>query len=423
MRNLGAALIAATLGLCGCASPYFVHDPQVGFFSREQLPSFLKSLRCELATYAAANNQRRIIHTAYVNLLNDPDTAIQRYPFFELDPAKFGGLALDLRIQDTIGTQSGTSFDWKRTRPDKIHTHAWKIAPILSDQSTYSALLGFIMPQDIYGLATVDGARSYGTPTTTDEAGKPYLCFNEIPLRDPAVIRSSYFNAQYAEQDLDAISAGLYPAFEQFTRVRVNGVTPLARWLQDTSTTVSSTSLVKSVAEQNEHMVGGQMTYTFTIQVTAGIDVKYSIASTIWTAVGGEGLASTQHTSTLTLVLNGQDSATTAGVRTGSSVRVSVKEVGTETEVKLKYCPLPRITEKPYREPGADYDTWCKWRPSLPQVSARKSNEQIPPNAKILSGRGLNLPKFEPDYLKSTRPRGTVIYPLVPLGPLGGANQ
>jgi hypothetical protein len=141
-----ALVLCGAYWLVGCADPHFVHDPQIGYFDRTQLPLLLKSLRCELATYVAANNQRKIINVGLYK--SDPFRADHEFPFFQIDPSKFGGISLELKIQDTLGTQSGTTADWKRTM-DALHTRVWNIAPSLGEQNSYDLLGAFLLPQDI----------------------------------------------------------------------------------------------------------------------------------------------------------------------------------------------------------------------------------------------------------------------------------
>ena len=57
MRGVGGIAVWATgsMMLAGCVSPNLIHDPQTGIISRDQIPGFLKSVRCELATFYEAN--------------------------------------------------------------------------------------------------------------------------------------------------------------------------------------------------------------------------------------------------------------------------------------------------------------------------------------------------------------------------------
>lgn len=78
-----AALVAAPLWLSGCASPYFVHDPQVLLINRKEVPQLLKSVRCELATYVAADNLRTVLFRADEQI-SGVKSAREKYSYFAL---------------------------------------------------------------------------------------------------------------------------------------------------------------------------------------------------------------------------------------------------------------------------------------------------------------------------------------------------
>jgi hypothetical protein len=408
-------IAAISLTLAGCASPFYVHDPQQAFFTPDQIPWLLKSLRCELATYAAANNQRQIIHSAMLTYRRDRERANSEYPYFALDPSRYGGVALELKIQDSLGLQSGTTFDWKRVERDNVHVRTWHIGPTVSDQSTYDAVLSFTTPQDTYRfnrelvtLQVIEGGNTEPSPT------KPFACYNHVPERDPTTIlfKPPYYaltipapipgvKYKYAQgfpadinigdlsQDLDALAAGKYSQYENFQRIRVNAHKPLAQWLMEISTTLSSTSMVQRPEEQEQTINAGQMTYTFTIQTSAALDLKTGWSTTLWTALAGEVAGGFQHTGVLTLVLNGTDSANSAGTKTGSSVRFADNSKR-PTEISVSYTPLPAIV-------AVDI--------------SKKSKKFTTPLEEII--------KQPRQFVPLTKPKGSLIYPLVPLSPLG----
>jgi hypothetical protein len=302
-----ATVMVASLSLCGCASPYFVHDPQTFLINRKEVPHLLKSVRCELATYIAADNVRTMLFQAEA-ATNGIESAREKYPFFGLDIVNFGGVSLDLKIQDTLGTDSATTFNWNR-----MHAIQWNIAPSLGDQSTYDASWAFVVPQDLVTLDTT--AIAQANNEQFDERNPPFRCYNHIPKKPHPP-----FKDQYAEQDLDGLAAGDYPQYEEFKRVTVNATMPLAAWLRGVSTTLESTTVLNAnVQETPGEIIAGQMTYTFTIQVSAGLDVRYTLVSPLWpiaaTGVNGSG----QQTSTLTLVLNGVEAQGTSTVSTDTA--------------------------------------------------------------------------------------------------------
>jgi hypothetical protein len=408
MRGRYAAFFAVASLLAGCADPHYIHDPQTSlYFTKAQLPGVLKSLRCELATYIAANNQHHILNEYVFNLRNEHVAANSDWPFFPLDPGLYGGLSLDLKIQDTLGTQSaGTTFSWKRTASDNIHSHAWSLGPSLGEQNTYDMSLSFLLHQDIYGLDESEKEKPAEDLLNTDP-NAPYLCFKSIPIRSPIPVANlSLKNAEYAVQDLDAIAADS-AGVPQFQRIRVDGNLPLAAWLLQVGTTVTSTSLVQTEGQRNEWMLPGQQVYTFTMQTSAGFDVKNTLTTSLWTAVGGELLGSMQHTGTLTIYLNGADAAAAAGTKSGSTARTDKKQIVPEppvTRTELNYCDLPVI--------GGKVDSKnlpkCQWPPK-PSVVRKQ--------LKTGHGFAAKLPAVKPSF-RDFGSHGILLYPL-PLSPLG----
>jgi hypothetical protein len=440
VRSLCAASISFCLFLCGCADPHFVHDPHLGYFTPQQLPAVLKSFRCELATYMATNNQRHILNKYYAAASPGGSVEANRlFPYFEVDPSRYGGISLELKIQDTLGTQTGTTFDWKRTAPDNIHSRVWHIGPTLGTQNSYDVLTAFLVPQDIYGLDESDRALKVGDTDeliTADKIGDkatndrpPYLCYKSIPPRDPPLVSPLVYNGIYAFQDLDALAYGS-GGEPQFQRILVNNTVPLAAWLLEVGTNVSSTSFVQSHTQLYENLVPGQISYTFTIQTTAALDLKNTMTTTLWTAVGGEVSAGWQHTGTMTLVLNGDDSTVTAGVKGGNTARTSTADIipiplgapPKTTKVVLKYCPLPEIGKRP--KPGTT--DFCFWPPKIPKPKvvkravSRKKNDKFIIEVPGLGPKIVPAPAGPKTYSNpyEGKPRGVLTYP-IPLSPLG----
>ena len=420
-----AALLVVALGLASCADPHYIHDPQTSlYFTKAQLPGLLKSLRCELAIYIAANNQHHILNAYVYDIKGQHVAANHDWPFFPLDPALYGGLSLELKIQDSLGTQSGTTFDWKRTAPDNLHSHAWHLGPTLGEQNTYDMLLPFLVHQDIYGLDESVNDKTGGDVLSTD-TDAPYLCYQSIPHRDPPVVdKPSLSNAIYAMQDLDALAADT-GGTRQFERIRVDGNLPLAAWLLQVGTTVTSTSFVQTVGQQNESMVPGQQTYTFTMQTNVGVDAKNTVTTSLWTAIGGEVSGSFQHTGTLTIYLNGADAASTSGVKSGSTARSGKQQIFPKPPVfrtVLNYCDLPVIGGKV----NSDKLTTCRWPPKPPivrdaSVAARpgvkKSLGEPPPKTPGGQQAQPRAKAVKPTF-RDFGSHGILLYPL-PLSPLG----
>ena len=414
------ALAALSITLAGCADPHFIHDPQIGFFRSSEIAPLLKSLRCELATYVAANNQHHIINEYIYPKV--PIVANTKYAFFPIDPSKWGGISLELKIQDTLGTQSGTSFDWKRTPADGIHTKVWHIAPTIGEQNSYDLLGGFLIPQDVYGLDTSDRYRQENDPESdslSTSTAEPYFCYKEIPRQEnPVVTDPRIANAVYVQQDLDGIADGT-KGVAQFTRMRVNAGLPLAAWLQRESALLTSTSLVHSNLQQNEAMLPGQQTYTFIIQATAGLDLRNTIASSLWTGVGVEGSGGFQQTGTLTIVLNGGDATNTASVKSGNAGRTTTVPLKPTTRSEKDYCDRPTIGQP------SPPNKYCYWPPSPPKV-AKVTKKRVVTPPSLVEQKKVER-KVKPQARKqAVKPafrdfgeHGQPIYP-VPLSSLGG---
>lgn len=407
----------------GCADPRFVHDPQIGYFDKSQLPPLLKSLRCELATYIAANNQRKIINVGLYD--TNPIRADNEFPFFQIDPSRFGGISLELKIQDTLGTQSGTTADWKRTI-DALHTNVWHIGPSAGEQNSYDLVAAFLLPQDIYGLHESDAddnVDEYDHVITRPDLR--FLCYKNIPRRSPGwLFKAGTYNEIFTEQDLVSVARGL-AGEPQFERIRVNAGVPLAAWLLDVGTTMSTTSLTPLPGKDNEEIVPGQVSYVFTIQTNVGLDVRNTISTSLWTSLGAEVSGGFQHTGTMTLILNGFDSVTTSGVKSGNTSRVATKPIKPTSISFLQYCPLPQIGAR--LGPGYKTGEFCLWprRPALHRIVEVAPRKPKPPEAAKPSAEEgeKRIQEVLPDAQQPTPPTSQVRPPRVAPAPRPFLNQ
>jgi hypothetical protein len=437
MRWRVAVVFCLVVFISGCADPRFVHDPQIGFFDKTQLPPLLKSLRCELATYIAANNQRKIINVGLYD--TNPIRADNEFPFFQIDPSRFGGFSLELKIQDSLGTQSGTTADWKRTI-DPLHTRVWHIAPTAGEQNSYDLVAAFLLPQDIYGLHESDGneRKNDALDRVVTRPDLPYLCYKNIPREPGKLFKTDIYNEIFTEQNLVDVARGL-SGEPQFDRVRVNADLPLAAWLLDVGTTMSTTSLNALPGKDNEQIIPGQVSYVFTIQTNVGLDVRNTISTSLWTSLGAEASGGFQHTGTLTLVLNGLDAVTTSGVKSGNTSRIFSRPIKPTTVSVAQYCPLPKIGAKP--GPGYQIGEYCLWpqreparqiaaaQPKKPKSESGVARPAEVPLEGVLPTQPIPRPTPSPTPLPRlapapaarpflNRPHGTIEYPesLSPLG-------
>jgi hypothetical protein len=283
---LFVVVLAASL-LAGCTSLFFVHDPQSGLISAGQVPGFLKSVRCELITFYDLEARRK---SAYAKLAKvSIAEAFERYAYFEVEPTMYGTFTTELKVTDASAALAGaTAFDYKQVRPSWTATS--QIAPSVSTQATDDLIWSFILQQN---------ARLTSTDAKTD------------PLH-----RGCYIGPPLELLDLETFADGRseYPA--TFTRILVNGQKPFAAWLRDNGITLSANYLGTSL--QADGAEPAQMTYTFTIQVVAGLEGKYSLVATSFSPTL-EASGSLQQNSTLTIYINGPAAPTANTAKAGGA--------------------------------------------------------------------------------------------------------
>lgn len=296
-----AACCAVGSMLSACASLNHIHDPQFGVFSRQQVEPFLKSLRCELITFYDANRQKTKFFEDAVKI--DRLFAIEHYPHFDLSDQLYGAVALDLKVVDTIGLPStaGTSIDYKRTL-DPNHSFTWHVGPSLNTQDTYDMTWNFLIEQD----AKLSAAA--GPPD-------PFQCYSAIPAARSG-IRGT--RSVPVLRDLDGLARGEYPEYERFTRILVNGTLPLAAWLQDNGAELSRTFVAARKESETERLIPAQLAFSFTVQVNAGLDARYTLVTTRWNPFSPDVSASAQHSSNLQFVLNGPNAIFFGQAKTGN---------------------------------------------------------------------------------------------------------
>lgn len=327
-RILPGAALAASIALGSCASPYFVHDPRTLVVDREEVPRLLKSLRCEMATFIAANNQRNILFVAEAKV-HGIESATEKYQYYEIDPRRFGVVNLTLQIQDTLGLQSGTQIDRLWTNDGGVHTHFLDIGPTAADQSIYAATWDFIIPQD---ATTVRPARE------ADANDSSFSCYSRIPKK-----ASPPFGSIYAEADLDALARNDFPQYTLFKRIWVNNATPLAAWLEDVGVSITKATLNwHDVQQKPDHMIPAQMLYQFSVQVTGGLDVKYGLTAPLWPSVAAEVAGSVQKINTIAIYLNGIEAADWYNAQYGNSINTEA-------------VPLPTIKVNGAGQPVPSY--------------------------------------------------------------------
>jgi hypothetical protein len=130
MIRFGFPVLNGFLAVClgSCASLEYLHDPQFGFVSREQLPKFLKSVRCELVTFYDANRRRSKLYAATV--MADPKLAAERYSYFPLKDELFGLFFVDLKVRGynqkpSLPMSSSTICRLKKERAPRTLPNKW----------------------------------------------------------------------------------------------------------------------------------------------------------------------------------------------------------------------------------------------------------------------------------------------------------
>lgn|GEM_PF-6688915 len=316
----------ALLLLAACSDLYFVHDPETGIIHRDQIPAFLKSVRCEVKTFISANDQRRGLYVAEIKKSNELynrahdraraiqvwNAAVANLPHFLLAPDLFGGVYLDLKVVDTLGLPTGGSssgtFNFKHVG-DAAHTRTWLIAPTANSQNTYELTWPFLFEQNA-GLSLAENPNEFS-------------CYSGPPPLDESI----------GKPDFDGLASGKYSELQQFTRILVNYTTPLAAWLQENSTQLWANFRAPVPLEyaqnlghkstpniETEQIIPVQMTYIFAVQISIGLDVKYSLVSPHWSPAQIDAGATSVQTNTLQITLNGPDAALAAGAKTGTAV-------------------------------------------------------------------------------------------------------
>jgi hypothetical protein len=296
IRILPRAVVLGSVLLGGCASPYFVHDPRTIVVDREEVPRLLKSLRCELTTYIAANNQRNVMFTAEAKV-HGVRSAIEKYQYYELDPTLFGAVNLQLQIQDNLGLSTATQYEYLRSTGAR--SQSWTFGPTASDQSTYGTTWGFVIPQDAIMLQPAPPAEA------NESNEQKFSCYSKIPKKVPPP-----FNSRYAEEDLDALARNDFPDYALFRRVLVNNTVPLAAWLLDVGNSITGATLRYSEAQQKpSHMIPAQMQYQFEVVITGGLSITYGLTSPIWPIASTGLTGGVQKTNTIQIYLNGIEAA------------------------------------------------------------------------------------------------------------------
>ncbi|MGY3396438.1 hypothetical protein ACVWW6_009029 [Bradyrhizobium sp. USDA 3311] len=286
-----AACVGICLAMGGCTSLYYIHDPQTGVITAGELPYFLKSIRCEVVTFYQIERERR---KEYLKIYKSrPEEAFDRYAHFDIDPFLYGTFFLELKVTDTGGLGSGTAFGYKRilSATSSEITH---VGPTASAQDTYDLIWSFLMKQNAQ------------------------LASDTTPAAEPATYeRGCYHGTATDLIELEGLAENKYPDRAAYKRIIVDASKPLAAWLRDNAILIAANNLTPAMPSESAEPA--QMTYTFSIQVTGGVEAKYSLTSSRWTPAAVQASASAQQFSNLGIYINGPNAVLANGAKSGSA--------------------------------------------------------------------------------------------------------
>lgn len=329
----GIAAVAA-IALASCSTLDNIHDPQFGLLSPDQVPELIKSVRCELITFYAANAARKrdldkirasIVQRHMANnkvpLLIDYNTVLAN-KYFDLDTDLYGAFVLEAKVLDTE-TLLSTSSPFTNVIHSKTgNSQTLTLGPNLSAQGTYDMNYNYAIQQDdtLSDIAAAINEDQYdGYSGDFGPPENPTQCYRAVVID------------RYVE-----LAAGKYPALERFRRIAVNGTSTLATWLQQNTTTMGAArNILKDakpvypdgkeraavpVAEKflKESVDPGQMSYIFTVQYTAGIDAKFSLVSPAWNPLTTDSALSSVQTGVLSVYVNGYMAGASLGAKSGT---------------------------------------------------------------------------------------------------------
>jgi len=205
--------------------------------AQKQHNRLLKSIKCELITFYAANAARQGKLDAIRNSLRRrkidtiPLQAVLDHRYFDLDTDAYGAFVLEAKVMDTIGAPGTSTSLANQLHSVTGSSQTFTVTPNLSSQGTYDMNYNFANQQD-------------GRPSTIageSEADNSFHCYS-----------TAVDNEHY-----DDLAQGKYPEIEQFRRITVNGDLPLAAWLQ-VNTTIMGVPRIRHAVEEQEALLRGE---------------------------------------------------------------------------------------------------------------------------------------------------------------------
>jgi hypothetical protein len=316
-------LCVASSLLVSCASLNYVHDPQFGIVDRSLLPSLIKSLRCELVTFYTANRRRQQDFAAYARrdpnisvAKTDRDFALARFAHFGLDDALYGVMLLHLKVVDTLNAPASNTAITSKHVTDPTHSKTWHVGPTASGVHTNEFQWFFTVPQNSTLTAPLPVLATNFAPSQAS-AENEFRCFSELTA------------------DFDGLARGDYRELERFKRVYVNGTLPLAGWLQNNSE-VMATAVLTAKESDSEAIIPSQMYHSFSLQVSGGVNARFSLLSPQWNPLAIEAAASVQQTNNVQFYINGAFAPTALGARAGASFNSDLRSKPSIPRVRIE---------------------------------------------------------------------------------------
>jgi hypothetical protein len=262
------------------------------------VPKLLQSVRCELVTFYEVDNWRKQQFIA--ESANDYNAAVRDYAFFPLDGNQLGVVFLDLKVVDSIGIPSGataTTINDTQTF-NSIAKQTWHLGPNAADMNTYELNWSLVIPQN--STLALDDKRAHRAKVYGSEF---FPCYHNLSH----------------DSSIENLARHKLPELENFKRIYVDAVKPLAEWLIDSSAELDTALFQEKKVDPNnsERMYPAQMIYTFTVQVGIGADASFSLINAKWNPIGLDISGSTQQTSMMTIYVNGYDAMNANGAKAG----------------------------------------------------------------------------------------------------------
>jgi len=316
------AVIVCALGIfgSGCTSVNLLHDPQFITLPRDEIPDFLKSVRCELITFYTANAARQ----QYASLSK---ASPERKPvFFDLSDRLYGPVVLDLKVVDALGMPGAStvsSLDYKHVL-NATHSLAWHLAPVANTQNTYELIYNFLIRQDarLFKVGDRDDDEIMCYKKNYLETAYP-LDFREVvKLGSPPKPKTVISINREDIEVLDRLAHGYYSDAERFRRITVAGTNaspaPLAAWLLENNKALWMNSIASHSEEEARALIAGQENFTFTVQFTGGLEARYTLTGPIPSAAADFNI-NAQQSSMISFGLNGPEAVFTSAAKLGGA--------------------------------------------------------------------------------------------------------